>query len=291
MHNGGGGTANAFVTSTQQAAGTFAPREGAPPNDITLAIMKATNNDCDGKGPEITTTTVSSSQASVDKDEESQSLPLLLRGHSSNQREFYKSRRSSDFTTFGYASNPTVFGRILRGELKTRFLAETDDLLVFQDIQPRAPLHCLVIPKRWISSVLDLASSGDSENSVSLPSLSLLEEMKETARTLVRDRYPEAYEQNDYVLCFHIPPFNSVDHLHLHVLAPASSMADFYRYWKYNTGGMNFHVRWCTSLRDVVSRLDKGSPPTPYRKDDSWTTVLSDTITSIRGILSSQNGG
>ncbi|MEM1415526.1 MAG: hypothetical protein AAGH15_11525, partial [Myxococcota bacterium] len=37
-----------------------------------------------------------------------------------------------------------------------------------------------------------------------------------------RDDQPEAFENNDFLLRFHRPPFASVDHLHLHCLAPAS---------------------------------------------------------------------
>ena len=122
--------------------------------------------------------------------------------------------------------------------------------------------------------------------------LSLLEEMESTAETILKERYPEEYNNEDYILCFHIPPFTSINHLHLHVLAPASQMKSFYRYGKYNCGSgsnntknNNYNVRWCTSLQDVLLRLRTGLPPTPYQKDDTWTTILLDATSSIRSIL------
>jgi len=246
---------------------------------------------------------------------------------------FYKAARSATAVAagagvnsdsdFNYNSNPTVFGQILRGELETRFIQESDRLFVFEDHKPRAPFHGLVIPKHYIPSIFDTGSSSSSSSSSGAPlSLSLLEEMNDLGKSLVRERYPEAYKRNDYVLCFHIPPFNSVDHLHLHVLAPASSMNWLYRHGKYNVGSgsgsgsgsdndvggifgdgdkenlilsnsnfntnfnTNFNVRWCTSMRDVLIRLREGSPPTPYRKDDDWSTIFSDTMSSISAILS-----
>lgn len=204
------------------------------------------------------------------------------------QRIFFTPINASDFTIFGYKSNPTVFGSILRGELRTKFLLEREELIAFEDIRPRAPFHALVISKEHIPSVLEL----DHNDSECQKSLSLLQKMSEAAHELVRDQEPEAYEQGDYRLCFHIPPFNSVDHLHLHVLAPASSMAPWYLHGKYNIGTSNdgkhrYNVRWCIGLTDVEDNLRNGSSPTPYRRDDSWATVLSDLASSIQSILRS----
>lgn len=205
-----------------------------------------------------------------DEDCQGQGRPPLTTIHPSKR---------SDFDTFGYGSNPTVFGRILRGELETRFLADTEELIAFEDIAPRAPLHALVIPKRRIPSVFELDTGADS--------LQLATDMSEVARSLVKRHHPDAFATGDYLLCFHVPPFYSVDHLHLHVLAPASSMSALFRDAKYNTGrrDQRFFVRWCISLQDVLANLGKGSSPTPYRRDDAWAKIFSDTLTSVRGIL------
>jgi histidine triad (HIT) family protein len=64
-----------------------------------------------------------------------------------------KSRRSADVTA--YDPN-NIFARILRGELPCHRLYETEHVLAFMDIMPRAPGHCLVIPKVAARTLLDV---------------------------------------------------------------------------------------------------------------------------------------
>lgn len=40
-----------------------------------------------------------------------------------------------------------IFAKILRGEIPNKTVMETDHTLAFEDIQPQAPVHVLVIPK------------------------------------------------------------------------------------------------------------------------------------------------
>jgi len=47
-----------------------------------------------------------------------------------------------------YAYDPqNIFARVLRGEIPNRTVMETDHTLAFEDINPQAPIHVLVIPK------------------------------------------------------------------------------------------------------------------------------------------------
>jgi len=48
-----------------------------------------------------------------------------------------------------------VFCRIVRGETDTEILHATEDLVVFRDIRPQAPVHLLIVPRRHIRSVND----------------------------------------------------------------------------------------------------------------------------------------
>ncbi len=48
-----------------------------------------------------------------------------------------------------------VFCKIASGEFKADVVEETDDLVVIRDINPQAPVHLLVIPKRHYTSMLD----------------------------------------------------------------------------------------------------------------------------------------
>ncbi len=44
-------------------------------------------------------------------------------------------------------SEPSIFTRILRGEIPSEIIAENDRLFAIRDIAPQAPVHVLVIPK------------------------------------------------------------------------------------------------------------------------------------------------
>ena len=52
-----------------------------------------------------------------------------------------------------------VFARILRGELPCKRIYEDDFALAFHDIQPRAPIHALVIPKTPHVSLADFTAT------------------------------------------------------------------------------------------------------------------------------------
>lgn len=54
----------------------------------------------------------------------------------------------------------TIFGKIIRGEIPTNFIHEDDQSVAFHDINPQAPVHFLVIPKRPIAQ---LSTSEDSD--------------------------------------------------------------------------------------------------------------------------------
>jgi histidine triad (HIT) family protein len=60
------------------------------------------------------------------------------------------------------ANNSTIFGKILRGEIPADKVYEDDYILAFRDIQPKAKIHILVIPKKCISD-LRVASVEDKE--------------------------------------------------------------------------------------------------------------------------------
>ncbi len=45
------------------------------------------------------------------------------------------------------AQNPTIFGKILRGEIPNNTVYEDDRVLAFHDIAPKAKVHVVVIPK------------------------------------------------------------------------------------------------------------------------------------------------
>ncbi|OED35842.1 histidine triad nucleotide-binding protein [PVC group bacterium (ex Bugula neritina AB1)] len=53
-------------------------------------------------------------------------------------------------------SSDCLFCRFISGELPVDKVAETDDVLAFNDINPQAPFHILLIPKEHIPTLLDM---------------------------------------------------------------------------------------------------------------------------------------
>lgn len=49
-----------------------------------------------------------------------------------------------------------IFCRIAAGELSADIVHEDDRVIVFKDITPQAPIHLLLIPKRHVSTLLEL---------------------------------------------------------------------------------------------------------------------------------------
>ena len=49
--------------------------------------------------------------------------------------------------------NDCIFCKIVRGEIPSRRLYEDDDMLAFHDINPVAPVHFMIIPKRHVDSL------------------------------------------------------------------------------------------------------------------------------------------
>ncbi len=53
----------------------------------------------------------------------------------------------------------TVFGRMISGEIPVDKILETEDLIAIRDINPQAPIHVLIIPKKPLTGLSDSAIS------------------------------------------------------------------------------------------------------------------------------------
>ena len=54
-----------------------------------------------------------------------------------------------------------LFCEIVAGRIPARVAFQDENILAFHDINPQGPLHILVIPKRHITSLLDLTEADD----------------------------------------------------------------------------------------------------------------------------------
>ena len=53
-------------------------------------------------------------------------------------------------------SENCLFCKIIKGEIPSKKIYEDDDVFAFYDIAPQAPVHFLVVPKRHISTIMDM---------------------------------------------------------------------------------------------------------------------------------------
>ena len=100
-----------------------------------------------------------------------------------------------------------VFCKIVSGEIPADIVHGDDDCIAFRDLNPQAPVHILIIPRRHIESVDKME---DSEFPV-------LGKMANVARDLARE---EGIDQPGYrlVLNCNEGAGQTVFHVHLHLL-------------------------------------------------------------------------
>lgn len=49
-----------------------------------------------------------------------------------------------------------IFCKIIKREIPSSIVYEDNEIIAFRDVNPQAPIHILVIPKKHISSLVDL---------------------------------------------------------------------------------------------------------------------------------------
>ncbi|MDQ1366346.1 MAG: histidine triad family protein [Acidimicrobiaceae bacterium] len=105
------------------------------------------------------------------------------------------------------AEENCLFCRIIRGEVPSDRVLSTDNTYAFRDIEPAAPVHVLVVPRRHIAHA----------GAVGPDDAPLLAELLGTARQVAEQ---EGVAESGYRLVFNVgeDARNSVAHLHLHVL-------------------------------------------------------------------------
>lgn len=54
-----------------------------------------------------------------------------------------------------------LFCKIVAGDIPAKLVAESEHAIAFNDIQPRQPVHVLVVPRSHYSDVADLAANNE----------------------------------------------------------------------------------------------------------------------------------
>jgi histidine triad (HIT) family protein len=101
-----------------------------------------------------------------------------------------------------------LFCRIVAGDIPGAIVYQDDALVAFKDVNPQAPLHVLIVPRRHIASLNDLSAEDDA----------VVGAMIRCAAALAREH---GYDGRGYRTVFNTnrDAGQSVFHIHLHLLA------------------------------------------------------------------------
>jgi histidine triad (HIT) family protein len=101
-----------------------------------------------------------------------------------------------------------LFCRIISGEIKGSIVYADERLVAFNDVNPQAPLHVLIVPRRHVATLNDLRPSDDG----------LVGEMIRRAAAIAAEK---GYAERGYRTLFNCnrEAGQSVWHIHLHLLA------------------------------------------------------------------------
>ena len=100
-----------------------------------------------------------------------------------------------------------LFCKIIAGEIPGNILYKDDTVVVLKDINPQAPLHALVVPRRHVATLNDLTQNDDA----------LVGEMTRRAAAIAAEH---GYAERGYRTVFNCnaEAGQTVFHIHLHVL-------------------------------------------------------------------------
>ncbi|MCP1726491.1 histidine triad (HIT) family protein [Natronospira proteinivora] len=104
-------------------------------------------------------------------------------------------------------SDDTIFGKIARGEMDADIVYENERIVAFRDINPQAPTHVLIIPRKSIPTLNDIEPDD----------ASLMGELFLAAKEVAR---LEGLSESGYRVVMNCGEGagQSVFHVHLHVM-------------------------------------------------------------------------
>ncbi|KAI9914671.1 hypothetical protein PsorP6_008441 [Peronosclerospora sorghi] len=142
------------------------------------------------------------------------------------------------------------------------FLYEDDDVVVFRPLAPVVVSHVLVVPRCHIRNVNKLTQDDAALlrhmrevaamvlRNMPRPSVLLAPSKAERAHNVAEDCIDEEDFESDFKFAFHSPPFNSIDHVHMHAFRTRDGRFGCVGSIKYRT-----ETWWCRSFDEVMTRL------------------------------------
>jgi len=100
-----------------------------------------------------------------------------------------------------------IFCKIINGEIGSEKLYDDDDLVAFSDVNPQAPTHILIVPKKHIPTILDLDDTDQS----------LVGKVYLVAKQLAKERGLDEVGYRVVVNCLE-GAGQAVFHIHFHLL-------------------------------------------------------------------------
>ena len=101
----------------------------------------------------------------------------------------------------------TIFTKIINREIPADIIYEDDEFLAFNDINPQAPIHILIVPKKEIKTINDIHS----EDTAIIGKLFLIAKKIAKQVDISEDGYRLVMNCNEY-------GGQSVYHIHLHLI-------------------------------------------------------------------------
>lgn len=102
---------------------------------------------------------------------------------------------------------PTIFERIVSGELPSNKVLENEDFLAFHDINPKAPIHILIIPKAYVKNFQEFDAESMAKMTIFIQEVAKLLGLDKTGYRLITNNGENGGQE--------------IFHLHFHLLGGA----------------------------------------------------------------------
>lgn len=132
-----------------------------------------------------------------------------------------------------------IFCKIAAKEVEANIVYEDDDFIAFHDIKPDSEVHIQLIPRKHIDNIDSLTGED----------IDFVESLQQTGKKIIEEHVglnnPKKLATSRFV--FHVPPYNSVEHLHMHCMAGRGSFLCKFTHGNY--------FPWVLSVEKLIGNL------------------------------------